>query len=510
MLINFFKKNFVFIYFLMLNSLLFSRHKILNLLDINNYNGVFLWKYTNLLNNLSINLIVILFLIFFILILTNFFKKEHSVYYVLIIYYLIFYKNTVNAYFIKITIPLIYKKINMALLNGILNIHPWITFMCYSLLLFFLISFFFRKDDIKRWFFRKNFVKYRLIILVTCSIFLGSYWAFQELSWGGWWNWDIVELISLNLFFFSLLIAHNNYINIFYKNINIKKFILIFLISIIIIRFNLLNSIHSFIDTNNNKMFLKNFVVICIYTYIFYIFFRKYIIKHSLFKKKSYFIYFNMHIITIIIYASYHFFNVFFFKNDFTEFSIFFEFVFLCFLCFCLVSFLNLKLNKSYHVFYNVYPNNFLIILYFYIKYNIIKQDATFFKKYHITLIMSFIIIYFLKIYFNSKSIFIEIYFYKNHNTLYFYNNNNFFKKINMRMQENIFLKNMFYNFNINIEFKSHYYKNTLVYFYNFFIKVIKPNSNFFIILYSNLFFVIVFLITYVIVVRVIKNIKIN
>jgi cytochrome c-type biogenesis protein CcmF len=34
-------------------------------------------------------------------------------------------------------------------------------------------------------------------MFLTCGIFLGSYWAYRVLGWGGWWGWDPVENASL-------------------------------------------------------------------------------------------------------------------------------------------------------------------------------------------------------------------------------------------------------------------------------------------------------------------------
>ena len=34
-------------------------------------------------------------------------------------------------------------------------------------------------------------------LFLTCGIFLGSYWAYKVLGWGGWWGWDPVENASL-------------------------------------------------------------------------------------------------------------------------------------------------------------------------------------------------------------------------------------------------------------------------------------------------------------------------
>jgi len=34
-------------------------------------------------------------------------------------------------------------------------------------------------------------------IFLTLGIAMGSYWAYYELGWGGWWSWDPVENASL-------------------------------------------------------------------------------------------------------------------------------------------------------------------------------------------------------------------------------------------------------------------------------------------------------------------------
>src|SRR3546814_19051872 len=34
-------------------------------------------------------------------------------------------------------------------------------------------------------------------IFLTLGITAGSYWAYYELGWGGWWFWDPVENVSL-------------------------------------------------------------------------------------------------------------------------------------------------------------------------------------------------------------------------------------------------------------------------------------------------------------------------
>lgn len=59
-------------------------------------------------------------------------------------------------------------------------------------------------------FFLKIF--YALLLLLTCyistTLYLGSWWALQEGSWGGWWNWDTSEFFGLFLLIRCLLLWH--------------------------------------------------------------------------------------------------------------------------------------------------------------------------------------------------------------------------------------------------------------------------------------------------------------
>ena len=44
---------------------------------------------------------------------------------------------------------------------------------------------------------------------LTAGIALGSYWAYYELGWGGWWFWDPVENISLMPWIVGLALVHS-------------------------------------------------------------------------------------------------------------------------------------------------------------------------------------------------------------------------------------------------------------------------------------------------------------
>lgn len=52
-------------------------------------------------------------------------------------------------------------------------------------------------------------------LLNSFALFLGSWWAFQEGTWGGWWNWDPSEVLGLLVLLITLLISHKvqNYLS---------------------------------------------------------------------------------------------------------------------------------------------------------------------------------------------------------------------------------------------------------------------------------------------------------
>jgi len=55
-------------------------------------------------------------------------------------------------------------------------------------------------------------------IFTVFSLFLGSWWALQEGTWGGWWNWDPSEVFGLLYFTFYIVFVHEtSFINLLYK-----------------------------------------------------------------------------------------------------------------------------------------------------------------------------------------------------------------------------------------------------------------------------------------------------
>lgn len=84
-------------------------------------------------------------------------------------------------------------------------------------------------------------------ILLLLTIFFGSWWAHQELNWGGYWNWDIIETSSLLFFVLLLIWIHTNYSTKAYTCIWSDKLWFYWLI-FIWLKIHPISSVHSFVQ----------------------------------------------------------------------------------------------------------------------------------------------------------------------------------------------------------------------------------------------------------------------
>lgn len=100
---------------------------------------------------------------------------------------------------------------------------------------------------------------------LTLGITLGSYWAYYELGWGGWWFWDPVENLSVLPWLMGIAAIHGlqkkdesdmvHYI--------LLKIFPIFLLGTFLVRSGLLASVHSFAAGANQLTYLLG--VACLY-----------------------------------------------------------------------------------------------------------------------------------------------------------------------------------------------------------------------------------------------------
>ena len=105
--------------------------------------------------------------------------------------------------------------LNLLLTNTLNKYHPFIFYLSLALtLLIFLINMFYYSND--RFFWEplalKNTLSLSKIALALnfTALFMGSWWALQEGTWGGWWNWDSSEVFGLLPGFIILSLFHKS------------------------------------------------------------------------------------------------------------------------------------------------------------------------------------------------------------------------------------------------------------------------------------------------------------
>ena len=108
------------------------------------------------------------------------------------------------------------------------------------------------------------------ILLVNLfALFLGSWWALQEGTWGGWWNWDASEVLGLSVTLISLQYLHTSrtFTNLVQVNEKFGISLVIFILSYFFIQLNFDLVSHNFGSKfffffNNNLFFLEILVLL--------------------------------------------------------------------------------------------------------------------------------------------------------------------------------------------------------------------------------------------------------
>ena len=158
--------------------------------------------------------------------------------------------------------------INPVLQDPALAIHPPMLYLGYA---GFVISFSFItayllngnfelqwEQDIKNW----SFMAW---IFLTIGITLGSWWAYYELGWGGYWFWDPVENVALMPWLAATAFIHSLFAS---SKSNVLKTwtmflgILIFALSLFgafIVRSGIIDSVHSFANDPERGLYLLSF-----------------------------------------------------------------------------------------------------------------------------------------------------------------------------------------------------------------------------------------------------------
>ena len=146
-----------------------------------------------------------------------------------------------------------------------LAIHPPILYagyVGYSIVFSLALAALFIEDKNNDWIYITK--KWSLIswTFLTSGIALGSYWAYYELGWGGWWFWDPVENISLMPWIAGLALVHSLLMvrgEQILKKWIIFLSILCFSLSVFgtfLVRSGILTSVHSFAADSSRGIFI--------------------------------------------------------------------------------------------------------------------------------------------------------------------------------------------------------------------------------------------------------------
>jgi len=107
-------------------------------------------------------------------------------------------------------------------------------------------------------------------LFLTIGIVLGSWWAYYELGWGGWWFWDPVENASFMPWLVGTALIHSLAVTEkrgAFKAWTVLLAILAFSLSLLgtfLVRSGVLTSVHSFASDPERGLFILRFLIIVI------------------------------------------------------------------------------------------------------------------------------------------------------------------------------------------------------------------------------------------------------
>lgn len=143
---------------------------------------------------------------------------------------------------------------NQLLVSPLNHYHPnlFLSLLTLTYLILFLIFIFSYQKFL---FGYRNYILIKLIPILKKTLpvslfttFLGSWWAFQEGSWGGWWNWDLSEVLSLVICFLFTYLVHKGFSKPYTITDYLQGLILVtnLLLLNLIVQYNLTTSTHAF------------------------------------------------------------------------------------------------------------------------------------------------------------------------------------------------------------------------------------------------------------------------
>ncbi len=188
--------------------------------------------------------------------------KIQSALFLIFAFFIIFTSNPflVNSVLVEEGLGL-----NPILQDPALAIHPpmlYLGYVGFSLVFSLAIASLLKKNSHQIWIIEIR--KWSMISwgFLTAGIALGSYWAYYELGWGGWWFWDPVENISLMPWIAGLALVHS--LLMIRGEQAIEKWIVFLailcfslcILGTFLVRSGILTSVHSFASDASRGLFI--------------------------------------------------------------------------------------------------------------------------------------------------------------------------------------------------------------------------------------------------------------
>ena len=297
-------------------------------------------------------------------------------------------------------------ELNSILQSPLMSIHPPMLYIGYllSIILFvFNIYIYFTLSFKKSYLIFFNLINVLSFFFLWFGILLGSYWAYNELGWGGFWSWDPIENISLLPLIF-LIISFHLFLLLNKKKLDNSFFLFFYLQSFyflscifgtFFLRSGLIPSIHNFIIDYSRGIILLSFYIFLL-GFVFFFFFHfvgnfAFLTEKTQLKFKNSFKYFLLTFFLFILFVFYFFVfwftyfsffikiytlvdNVFFDYNFYSSVS----FLFFWFVMHLIICWFFLRVKKNFFLWLNVFicfeilclifsPNYFFITVFFFI-----------------------------------------------------------------------------------------------------------------------------------------------
>ena len=179
--------------------------------------------------------------------------------------FLLFVVATSNPFDRNMIVPLDGSDLNPLLQDFGLIVHPPMLYMGYvglSVVFSFAIACCFEDDFKKEW---AQWIRPWILAswaFLTLGISLGSWWAYYELGWGGWWFWDPVENASFMPWLMATALLHSVIATSekgIFKSWTILLSIFTFSLSLLgtfLVRSGILISVHSFASDPSRGVFI--------------------------------------------------------------------------------------------------------------------------------------------------------------------------------------------------------------------------------------------------------------